>query len=120
MRMPGHELETALYDMLCAIDELTVDGWGLFRVVQESEDSLDAVGLMWLLPGGSVPMVLNVTADEAGLSWSVQAAVEDRTWLAFSESKKWNHVYLYATGARETPAWTWDRRYQGRVLRTDP
>ena len=119
VREPDDELATALYFMLWSIDDLTVDGWALFRVVQESEDSLDAVGLMTLLPSGSVPMALNIGADEGGLTWSVQAALQDRAWLALTDSKRWSNVYLYATGARGTPPWTWGRQYQGRVLRTD-
>lgn len=31
---PDEELATALYFMLWSIDDLTVDGWALFRVVQ--------------------------------------------------------------------------------------
>jgi len=96
-----------------------VDGWTLLRVVQESDESLDAVGLMTLLPSGSVPMALNITADEGGLTWSVQAALQDRAWLALSDSKRWNNVYLYATGERETPPWTWGQQYRGRVLSKD-
>jgi hypothetical protein len=116
MREPNEELATALYFMLRSIDDLSMDGWALFRVVQESEDMIDAVGLMTLLPSGSVPVALNVTADEGGLIWSLQAALQDRDWLALSDSKRWNSVYLYAVGDRETP--TWDRRYHGRVLST--
>ena len=112
-------LATALYFMLWSIDDLTVDGWALFRVVQESEESLDAVGLMTLLPSGSVPMALNVRADAGGLTWSVQAALQDRSWLALSDSKRWNNVYLYATGDRQAPPWRWGRQYEGRVVRTD-
>jgi hypothetical protein len=119
LRDPEEELASALYFMLWSIDDLTVDGWVLFRVVQESDDSLDAVGLMTLLPSGSVPIALNIRADEGGLTWSVQSGLQDRAWLALSDSKRWNNVYLYATGERETPPWAWGRQYQGRVLRTD-
>jgi hypothetical protein len=119
MREPDEELATALYFMLWSIDDLTVDGWALFRIVQESEDFLDAVGLMTLLPSGSVPIALNVRADDGGLTWSAQAALQDQAWLALSDSKRWNSVYLYATGERETPLWTWGRQYRGRVLRTN-
>jgi hypothetical protein len=37
------ELATALYFMFSSIDDLTLDDWARLRVVQESEDSLDAV-----------------------------------------------------------------------------
>lgn len=75
---------------------------------------------MTLLPSGSVPIALNVTADEGGLTWSAQAALQDRTWLALSDSKRWNNVYLYATGEREVPPWTWGRQYQGRYFVLTP
>jgi hypothetical protein len=64
LREADEELATALYFMLRSIDDLSVDGWALFRVIQESQDSLDAVGLMTLLPSGSVPIAVNVTTDE--------------------------------------------------------
>jgi hypothetical protein len=78
-----------------------------------TNDSIDAVGLMGLLTRGSVPMAINVSAHEEGLAWVVQVARQDRDWLALSDSKQWNCVYLYSTGARDEPQWTWERTYQG-------
>ena len=115
------QLAAALYDMLWTVDdlELDVDGWTLFRVVRESNDSIDAVGLMTILPSGSVPIAMKVSAEEEGLTWAAQVARQDRDWLALSDSKRWNRVYLYATGARDEPEWTWDRTYQGVARPTE-
>jgi predicted HAD superfamily Cof-like phosphohydrolase len=44
---PDDELASALYFLLGSIDDLTVDGWALFRVVHETEHL--SVGLMTLL-----------------------------------------------------------------------
>src|SRR5688572_12629188 len=100
---PDEQLAAALYFMLWSIDDLDVDGWTLFRVVRESEESLDAIGLMTLLPSGSIPIAISVKAQEGGLAWSAQVARQDPDWLALSDSKRWNRVYLYATGERESP-----------------
>ena len=112
------ELAGALYHMLRMVDvEVTVDGWELFRVVQEADDHLAAVGLMALLPGGSVPIAINVRAHQDGLAWSAQVGREDEDWLALSESKRWKSVYLYASGELQEPRWTWSSPYQGLLHR---
>ena len=109
------QLGEALYRMMWKADDLDldVDGWRFFHVVRESNDSIDAVGLMTLLSNGSIPIAIKVSAAEEGLAWVVQVARQDRDWLALSDSKQWNCVYLYATGARDEPQWTWERTYQG-------
>lgn len=112
---PDGDVANAVYMMLWSMDDLIVDGWALFRVVRESDDSLDAVGLMTLLPTGSVPIAVNIKADETGLAWSARAGIQDEHWLALSGSKRWNAVYLYATGEREEPRWQWGQEQMGRV-----
>jgi hypothetical protein len=118
-RGADEEFADALYAMLRSIDDLcvTVDGWTFFRVVQESADSVDVVGLMVLLPGGSVPIAISLRSAERGLDWSLQIGRQDGVWLSLSDSKRWNSVYLYASGDRHSPPWIWDRTYQGSVLR---
>ena len=113
------QLGEALYHMMWKVDdlELDVDGWRFFHVVRESNDSIDTVGLMTLLPGGSVAIAIKVSAADEGLAWVVQVARQDRNWLALSDSKQWNCVYVYATGARHEPQWIWDRTYQGSLAR---
>ena len=117
VREPDQELGDALYVLLYSIDlkNISVDGWNSFYVIRESRNSLDAVGLMTLLPTGSVPIEINVSSIESGFSWSVQIGRLDSEWLGMSESKQWKQVYLYATGGRDTPHWAWDRRCNGSV-----
>jgi len=114
---PDVELANGLSYMLWSIDDaqVTVDGWTLFKVVQEADDSLDAVGLMTLFPSGSTPIAVCVRATESGLAWSARLSLRDEAWLSLSESKRWKNVYLYASGDREEPPWIWDRRYHGIV-----
>lgn len=112
---PDDDVATAVYFMLWSMEGVSVDGWRFFRVVRESDDCLEALGLMTLLPTGSVPICVTIKADENGLAWSARAGVQDRDWLALSDSKRWNSVYLYATGEREEPQWEWDRECQGQV-----
>jgi len=101
--------------MLWAIEEpdVSVDGWKIFKVTGESDVSLDAVGLMWLLPTGSMPVALHVEVTDAGLSWKARASLKDEGWLSLSDSKRWKNVYLFAGGDRPEHPWSWDRSYAG-------
>ena len=118
---PDDQLEHSLYFLLWSLDDLNlvVDGWLYLRVTRQSEESLDAVGLMSLLPTGSVPLAIHLSLTQTVLQWSVQVAHQDGAWLALSDSGRWNQVYLYASGDRATPAWNWDRTLQGSVHRPD-
>jgi len=120
-RDSSDELADALYVMLHSMSELhvTVDGWDVFRVVHESENSLDVVGLMTLLPSGSVPIALSFSSIDRGLAWSIQVASQDDRWLSLSESKHWKSMYLFATGELKEPPWRWDKRYDGQLSRSD-
>jgi hypothetical protein len=121
LRDPDGQISMALYSILYSIHDpdLGVDGWSFFRVVHESEDSLEVVGLMTLLPAGSVPIAMDVKSVNDELSWSARVALQDQDWIALSESKRWNRVYLYATGEQKDSPWTWGRRYQGYVRDLD-
>lgn len=112
---PDEELANSLYALLWSVDglEVVVDGWSYFRVVRESPESLSAVGLMTLLPSGSIPIEIEVEATDSSLAWKVQVAQVDSEWLALSESKRWNRVYLYATGERATLQWSWGESLEG-------
>jgi hypothetical protein len=114
---PDEDVAHALYFMLWSLEDrsVAVDGWELFRIIRESGDSLDAVGLMSLLPTGSVPIEISVNATQRGLVWTAQVARRDSAWLSLSDSKQWKRVYLYATGEVERPEWTWEERYEGCV-----
>jgi len=111
---PQDELADALYFMLRMVNvDVTVDGWALFRVTQESNDCLTAIGLMTLLPSGSVPIAVSVRVHNDGLAWSAQLGRNDGTWTGMSESKRWRSVYLHASGDLDELPWTWGPTYQG-------
>jgi len=113
---PDTELADALYCLLRTSEVgVTVDGWSFIRIVRESHESIEAVGLMSLLPSGSVPMVVHVEAAAAGLAWTADIGRGDDDWRALSESKKWKRVYLYASGDRNEPGWTWSEKCRGTV-----
>jgi hypothetical protein len=118
-RAPDEDLADALYALLWSIDkDVSVDGWALFRVVRESTQELDAVGLMTLLPSGAAPIAVSLREQAGGFAWSMRIGRLDAPWLALSPDKQWNSVYLYATGAGESPPWTWGPQYDGSVQDT--
>jgi hypothetical protein len=113
-REPDDELADALYFMLRMVNvDVAVDGWALFRVTQEASDCLTAIGLMTLLPDGSVPIAVSVRVHNDGLAWSAQLGRNDFAWSAIPESKRWKSVYLHASGDLNEPPWTWGPTYQG-------
>ena len=99
--------------------DVSVDGWAHFRLVEETDDHLAGIGLMYLLPTGRVPIVVDVRVHPDGLAWSAQVGLEDDAWLAMTESKQWKSVYLYASGDLKEPPWTWRPARQG-VIRREP
>jgi hypothetical protein len=113
---PDVELTDALYGLLRTSDVgVAVDGWGFVRVVRESPREVEAVGLMSLLPSGSVPIAVQVEATQTGLAWKAQVGREDGEWQAQSESKRWKSVYLFASGDRGEPEWIWGEKYHGTL-----
>lgn len=113
----GHSLQCMLWSLGDA--DASVDGWTLFRVTGEASASLDAAGLMTLLPSGSTPISLHVEATDRGLSWRALASLKDESWLSQSDSKRWNNVYLFAAGELADPPWEWDRTYTGTLPNAD-
>ncbi len=113
---PDEDLADALYALLRSIDtDVSVDGWSLFRVVRESTQALDAVGLMTLLPSEAVPIDISVRAQVGGFEWAVRIGRQDDRWLTLSSDKQWKSVYLYATTGTESPPWTWGPLYGGSM-----
>ena len=111
---PDEDLEDALYALLRSIDiGVSVDGWAVCRVVHESAETLDAVGLMTLLPTGAVPLAVSVRVERGGFEWSVRVGTQDTRWRALSSDKQWSSVYLYATTKAGPPPWMWGPRREG-------
>lgn len=93
---------------------LSVDGWRMFRVVDETEATLRAVGVMAILPADDCPMEVELKWEADAISYSLRLGVVGAGWWAKSESKRWKAVHLYSTGERE-PEWTWTDPWLGRV-----
>ena len=110
----GHALESML--RFVGDPDVSADGWSLFKVTVETDASLEAVGLMMLLPDGSTPIALHVAATDGELQWSARASMKDEVWLSLSHSKRWKSVYLFAGGDLADPPWAWDRTYAGKLF----
>jgi len=105
---PNVALEDAVYTLLRSVDVgVTVDGWTVFRIVNESHDHLAGVGLMTLLPDGTAPISVTVRIQPAGIAWQAQVGLRTDAWLAMSDSKRWNSVYLHASGDLDDVPWEW-------------
>ena len=120
-RGADEELGDALYALLYSTDlnSISPDGWEYFGVIAESERSLSAVGFMTLLPTGNVPIQVSLECVGGQLSWLAEVGRIDSRWLQLSDSKRWNAVYLYATGGRDAPQWEWEGQYRGSESATD-
>ena len=115
-RAADEGLEVALYYLLSSVDAgVNFDGWTLFRVVRESAQAIEAVGLMSLLPGGAVPIAINVRESSGGFEWRMRMGDLDASWHALSSSKQWDRVYLYATGDAQSPPWAWGEERHGTI-----
>lgn len=110
------ELAEAVYDLMRGDPELplSVDGWMMFRVVEETEATLRAVGVMAVLPADDRPMEVELKWEADAISYSLRLGVVGTAWWAKSEAKRWQAVHLYSTGERE-PEWTWADPWHGRV-----
>lgn len=114
---PDDQVGSALYELLygLGLEGGNLDGWLVFRIIRESADSIDAVGLMALLPADTVPIQVSVRVAGQALNWSAQVALQDEAWRSQSHSKQWKSVYLYASGELNSPRWNWGRQYRGSL-----
>lgn len=114
---PDSELADALYALLRTNDVgVTVDGWNFIRILRESQREIECVGLMWLLPHGSLPIAVRLEVTPMGLVWTAKVGRNGGEWQAKSDSKRWKSVYLYANGDRSDPEWDWNERYEGTLI----
>lgn len=106
----------AFYLFLRALPNLdvTVDGWKTLQIVRETDDFLQAVGIMYVLPNGEPPfeVVLRRRPNET-LYW-LRVGVDDDRWNSLSEAKRWKLVYYYAQGQRNEE-WEWSEPISGSI-----
>jgi hypothetical protein len=92
----------------------SLDDWKMLRVVTETANSLRAVGLMYALPSGELPVEVELSLQGGSLEYIVRVGAADAQWNSLSKSKRWKAVYLYATGER-AEGWTWSKPVSGYV-----
>jgi hypothetical protein len=92
--------------------DVPLDGWKMFRLVSETATSLRAVGIMHVLPSGVLPVEITLSTGPRGTQYRVQIGVGDSQWESLSDSKRWEAVYLYASGERDEE-WAWSKPISG-------
>jgi hypothetical protein len=78
----------------------------MFQVVQESAFSLNAFGIMCVLPGGEFPMEVELTRKSKSTEYRLRAGVVNAHWYSLSNSKRWRLAYQYAKHQQDA-CWTW-------------
>lgn len=103
--------------MYCYLDsipnlDLTFDGWDQLQVVRETATSLRAVGAMYILPAGILPMEVELSRDRNSTHYWFRLGIGDKRWYSLTRSKRWKAVYLYASGDRDAE-WRWSDPISG-------
>ena len=94
--------------------ELTVDGWSIFQVVQETAFSLNAFGIMYVLPTGEFPIEVELTRELHSTAYRLRSGVVNELWNSLSDSKRWRLAYQYAKQQQDA-LWTWSEPIEGHV-----
>ena len=92
----------------------TLDGWRMLHVVEEADSYLRAVGLMYVLPTGELPVEVVLDREATSLAYELRVGTGGGSWAAFSESKRWKSVHLYATREAQA-AWDWTDTLSGTL-----
>lgn len=111
----GEEAFTyALYLYLRAIPnfEVAVDGWRMLRVASETTESLRAIGIMYVLPTGELPIEVELSRELRSTRYALRIGIDDTLWRSLSDSKRWKAVYLYANRERGEE-WNWSQPISG-------
>jgi hypothetical protein len=86
--------------------DVSLDGWKMFRLASETATSLQAVGIMHVLPSGVLSVDVTLSTGLRGTQYRVRIGIGDSQWESLSDSNRWEAVYLYASGPGiETPAY---------------
>ena len=87
------------------------------RFVHETDTSLHAVGLMYVLPRSELPFEVELTSDIGATQYWVRVGIADDFWKSLTESKRSKAVDLYASRERDE-VWSWSEPVSGRVTDT--
>jgi len=93
---------------------VSLDGWRMLRVVRETSASLRAVGIIYVLPTGELPLEVELSREPGSTCYWLRIGTSDARWESLSDSKRWTAVYLYASGDREE-GWTWSEPISGSL-----
>lgn len=94
--------------------EAALDGFTYLNVVEETPESLRAVGISYILPSGKLPIDAEFRLTSGAVEYRILVGSDDEAWGALTESKRWKAVYLYATEGAE-PEWNWDLPVEGSL-----
>lgn len=83
-----------------------VDGWTFLRVVEETPNSLRAVGIGYVLPSSQLPIDAEFHLSGGAVDYRVLVGVDNELWASLSDSRRWKAVYAYATEG-VAPKWDW-------------
>jgi hypothetical protein len=92
--------------------DVAVDGWRMLRLVSETAASLRAVGIMYVLPTGEIPIEVELSRELRSTRYWLRVGMDDSRWGSLSDSKRWKAVYLYANGECDE-AWNWSQQVSG-------
>jgi hypothetical protein len=92
--------------------DVAVDGWRMLRILRETAASLRAVGIMYVLPTGELPLEVELSRELGSTRYWLRMGIGDACWDSLSDSKRWTAVYLYASGERDEE-WTWSEPISG-------
>ncbi len=107
-RAPG-AYKCALEHCLRVIPGLAaaIDGWRLLEIVEETADTLHAIGLSYVLPAGELPIDARFELAGDSVRYRILVGVDGGRWRAHTASKRWKAVYTYAVDGTK-PAWDWE------------
>lgn len=110
------QLAEAVYELLRGDPELglAVDGWLMFRVMEEDATTLRVVGVMSILPDDDAPLELELKWEAGAVFYTLHLGIVDEEWKSQSESKRWRSIYQYSKGEAGA-GWTWAEPWQGRA-----
>lgn len=84
----------------------------MLQLASETATSLRAIGIMHVLPTGELPIEVELTREPRSTRYLIRIGADDSRWGSLSDSKRWNAVYLYATGDRDEQ-WNWSQPISG-------
>jgi hypothetical protein len=86
----------------------SVDGWDFLHIIQETENLIHVIGLMYILPESKLPMDAHFTLKGNEVNFEIRLGKENDVWSKMSDDKKWNLVYSW-TESEHLNNWDWEK-----------